>query len=115
MPDRLGNKARLQHILEAILEIKDYIKEVDNEQFEKNSMMKNAAIRQLEVIGEASNRLTEELRNEYSQVAWKQIIGLRNILIHEYFGVDETIIWNIITIDIPVFESHIKLILQEIE
>ena len=59
-------------------------------------MMFNATLRQLEVIGEASNRLSEELLSDNSSIPWARIIGLRNLLIHEYFGVDDFTIWNVI-------------------
>ncbi|SFF04912.1 HepT-like ribonuclease domain-containing protein [Thermoflexibacter ruber] len=92
MSDRLGDKVRLQHIADAIIEIRNYTQGVSSKDFVSNSMMKNACIRQLEVIGEASSRISDELKNEYIEVAWRQIIGLRNLLIHEYFGVDENVV-----------------------
>lgn len=109
--DRLGDKARAQHILLAIQEIKNYTKDVDFEGFSQNSMMLQATIRQLEIIGEASNRLTEELLQANPQVEWAKIVGMRNMLIHEYFSVNPLIIWEIIQNNIPVFEQQIADIL----
>jgi len=115
MQDRLGDKIRLMHIIDAINEIDSYTKDVDLDHFCKNSMMFNATLRQLEIIGEASNRLSAEIVNNNSSVSWARIIGLRNLVIHEYFGVDEYTIWNIIKINLPDLKQKIGIILSEIK
>ncbi len=107
MQDRLGDKIRLQHIIDAICEIEAYTKDETQDTFSSNSMMFNATIRQLEIIGEASNKLSEKLISEHTDIAWARIIGLRNLIIHEYFGIDDLAIWNIIKINIPVFKDRI--------
>lgn len=112
MADRLGDKIRLQHIADAIAEIRNYTKEVAFEEFSSNSMMRNACIRQLEIIGEASSRISEETKNTYKEVAWRQIISLRNLLIHEYFGVDENVVWDIINVNLPELENQILQIID---
>jgi uncharacterized protein with HEPN domain len=113
MPDRLGDEIRLQHILDAIVEIEDYTKNVAFETFVGNSMMFNATLRQLEIIGEASNRLSEKLLQENSHIPWARIIGLRNLVIHEYFGIDDMTIWAIITINIPELKKQIEAIVAK--
>lgn len=110
MRDRSGDKARLQHIHDAIDEIENYIDDVDFSDFEVNSMMKNASIRQLEIIGEASSRISNELKSEYPLINWKDIIGFRNIIIHQYFGIDEKIVWDILKYDLPVLKKLIRKI-----
>ena len=82
MQDRLGDKVRLLHVIDAINEIENYLQDVDLEHFVKNSMMFNATLRQLEVIGEASNRLSEKLILNNPEIPWARIIGLRNLVIH---------------------------------
>ena len=77
-------------------------------------MMKNACIRQLEVIGEASSKISDEVRAKNKDVKWKQIIGLRNILIHQYFGVDDKVVWDILKFDLPEFKIKIQKILTEL-
>lgn len=114
MPDRLGDRIRLLHILDAITEIEDYIKDIDIEGFVNNSMMFNATLRQLEIIGEASNRLSPDLLHRSSDIPWPRIIGLRNLVIHEYFGVDDFTIWNVIKINLPNLKEKIRLLLEEI-
>jgi uncharacterized protein with HEPN domain len=83
MPDRLGDKVRLQHILDAIQQIESYTDGVDFSIFSSNQMMFDAKLRQLEIIGEASNRLSEALMGNNPDVPWARIIGLRNMIIHQ--------------------------------
>ena len=111
MQDRLGNKVRLQHILDAAIEIMNYTEGIDFDTFSNNSMMYNACVRQLEVIGEASNRLTHEIHEHNPQIPWRTIIGFRNILIHEYFGVDDKIVWTVIQQEIPSLILNVETIL----
>ena len=114
MPDRLGDKVRLMHILDAIAEIETYIKDVDIDTFINNSMMFNATLRQLEIIGEASNRLSENLMLNSPNIPWARIIGLRNLVIHEYFGIDDFTIWNVIKINLPTLKENVALLLAQI-
>ena len=115
MHDRLGDKVRLLHIIDAISEIEDYLQDIDLEYFVKNSMMFNATLRQLEIIGEASNRLSEELLNNNSTIPWARIIGLRNLVIHEYFGIDDFTIWNVIKINLPDLKLKVLVLLENME
>lgn len=114
MPDKLGDKVRLQHILDAIKEIENYTKDVALEEFVSNSMMFNATLRQLEIIGEASNRLSERLLQDNSDIPWARIIGLRNLVVHEYFGIDDMTIWSVIKINIPQLKGKISMIISSI-
>jgi len=77
-------------------------------------MKKYASIKQLEIIGEAANHISTATKKLYPEVEWREIIGLRNILIHEYFGVDENVIWGIIVKDIPILKRQISSILNEL-
>ena len=113
MQDRLGDKIRLLHIIDAINEIENYIQDTDLKGFVDNSMMFNASLRQLEIIGEASNRLSEELLNRTPSIPWARIIGLRNLVIHEYFGVDDFTIWNVIKINLPFLKEKVSLLILE--
>ncbi len=114
MPDRLGDTIRLQHILDAIEQIETYTEGVDYEQFTSNQMMFDATLRQLEIIGEASNRLSDALIQSNPDVYWARIVGLRNLVIHEYFGIDDMTIWNILKLNLPEFKEKILLIIKHL-
>ena len=114
MQDRLGNRIRLLHIIDAINEIEMYTKDTDLESFVKNSMMFNASLRQLEIIGEASNRLSEDLLQDNPEIPWARVIGLRNLVVHEYFGIDDFTIWNVIKINLPVLKTKIERLILEL-
>ncbi len=73
--------------------------------------MFNATLRQLEIIGEASNRLSETIILDNSDVQWGRIIGLRNLITHEYFGIDDITIWNIVKVNIPDLKIKIRKII----
>jgi uncharacterized protein with HEPN domain len=69
----------------------------------------------MEIIGEASNHLSVELKSRFSDIEWAQIVGMRNVFAHEYFGIDSTLVWGIIKSDIPELKEKIELILKTIE
>ena len=114
MKNKPGDIVRIQHILDAINEIELYTEGATFDGFMNNSMMRFACVKQLEIIGEAANRVTDELKQGYPHINWREIVGLRNILIHEYFGVDERIVWEIIQNDIPKLKSNLKTVISEI-
>ena len=111
----LGDQARLQHILDAIFEIESYTHQVGFDDFVENSMMRFASIKQLEIIGEAANSLTDEFKRRFSDVEWRAIIGLRNILVHHYFGIDENVVWDIIQKDVPELKAKVVEIWESLE
>lgn len=115
MRSELGDKIRLQHILDAIEEIQKYLIAVDFSVFIENSMMRFACIKQMEIIGEASNHLSLELKSKFSDVEWSQIVGMRNVFTHEYFGIDSSLVWEIIKNDIPELKEKIQHILKSIQ
>ena len=115
MKGSLSNIVRVRHILDAIEEIEQYIDGVSEEEFLKNSEKKFATIKQVEIIGEACNKISDEIKNTHSDIAWHQIIGFRHISIHEYHNVSFNIVWGIATKDIPVLKRQIQLILTELQ
>jgi len=112
--NKLGDKARLQHILQSVNEINQYIGNADFEIFEQNTMLHNACIRQLEIIGEATNRLSLDLKESSPEISWVQIIGLRNLLIHEYFEIKLEVIWEVIQYDLPPLQVQIETMLNNL-
>jgi uncharacterized protein with HEPN domain len=115
MRGKSGDKVRLQHISDAILEIESYVVNSDFSDFMANSMMRYACIKQLEIIGEASNHVSAETKLKFSGIEWSQIVGIRNVFVHEYFGIDSSLVWEIIKNDLPDLKDKIKDILNSIE
>jgi uncharacterized protein with HEPN domain len=111
MRGKLRDHVRLKHILDAILDIESYLVKADFSEFQNNSMMRFACIKQMEIIGEASNHISDEVKLKFSSVQWSQINGMRNVFVHEYFGVDSSLVWEIIRNDIPDLKSKIVEIL----
>ncbi|MCL4484367.1 MAG: DUF86 domain-containing protein [Bacteroidetes bacterium] len=115
MRSNLGDKVRLQHILDAIIEIESYIVNTDFTLFMENSMIRFACIKQLEIIGESSNHISNETKEQFSAVEWSQIVGMRNVFVHEYFGVDSSLVWQIIKNDLPDLKEKVISILLSLE
>jgi uncharacterized protein with HEPN domain len=115
MRGKLGNKVRLQHIYDAILEIEAYLVNKEFSDFIENSMMRFACIKQMEIIGGAGNHISDETKSKFTSIEWTQIVGMRNVFVHEYFGIDATLVWEIIKNDIPDLKEKIKQILDSIE
>ena len=76
-------------------------------------MMYYAVVKNIEIIGEASNLLTEEFKAGHPQTLWKMVTGMRNYIVHEYFQVDNTVIWDVVTHDLPELENQINSYLAE--
>lgn len=104
-------KVYLEDILVAIGKIREYSGTFSVEEFLKDSKTIDAVVRNLEVIGEAIKNIPDAVRNKYLDIEWRKIAGLRDILIHEYFGIDADIIWDIIQNKLPIFEAQIRGIL----
>ncbi|MCK4224221.1 MAG: DUF86 domain-containing protein [candidate division Zixibacteria bacterium] len=108
------DKIYLQHIYEAAGYIESFIGSMERDEFFKNNLVQSAVIRQLEIIGEAVKNLSGVLRRKYKEIPWSDIAGLRDKLIHGYFGVDLELVWKISTKNIPELRSQISKILVEI-
>jgi len=96
MKGLLSDKARLYHILDAIQSIEEYVKDISFEEFSSSSEKTYATVKQLEIVGEAANRISKETQDLDSSINWPNIVGLRNILVHEYYIIDHSIIWDIV-------------------
>lgn len=105
----------LKDIIESMNRIDNYLIGVDYDSFLNNQMLIDAVIRNLEIIGEAAKNITEEVRSKYPEIPWRNMIGLRNILIHQYFGVDESIIWEVVQTNLPYTRQSLLKALQEEE
>jgi uncharacterized protein with HEPN domain len=102
----------LRHIMDAFLQIEHYTDGITYEAFLSNRLVQDGVIRQLEVMGEAARNISDDLQIKNPAIPWRQMISLRNRIIHAYFNVNFQIIWEIIQVDIPEIKQEIKLILE---
>ena len=109
-----SDKVYINHILDAIEKIETYTF-VGHETFMSNSHWQDAAIRQLEIIGEAAKRISHDLRKNHSDIPWRRITGLRDILIHDYMGVDLNAVWEITQHNLPELKRKVQEILANID
>ncbi|HPQ53771.1 MAG TPA: DUF86 domain-containing protein [Spirochaetota bacterium] len=103
----------LTDILDSIKDIESFVNDITCEQFIDDHLRRNAVVRSLEVIGEAAKKIPDTLRERYSDIPWKRMAGMRDKLIHGYFGVDWASVWETATIRIPEIQSLIEKMLQE--
>lgn len=104
----------LKDILESINRVETYTSNLSFEKFKVDKLIQDAVVRNLEIIGEAANHIPKKISNAVSEVEWKKITGLRNLLIHEYFGIDIDIVWDIVKNKVPDFKKKISKILSEL-
>jgi uncharacterized protein with HEPN domain len=95
------DKLYLIHISECIQRIESYVKQMDADAFTGSPLVQDAVIRNLQVMAESTQRLSDEFKDDRSDIDWYKIAGFRNVLVHDYLGLDVEIVWNIIQNDLP--------------
>jgi uncharacterized protein with HEPN domain len=105
---------RLRDILDAIDKVQAYTSKGRGE-FESSELIQVWIVHQIQIIGEAARGLSEELRAKHTQIPWSDVIGMRNILVHEYFGIDLREVWDTAVNDIPPLRTLIEKVLQAVE
>ena len=105
----------LNHILNSIERIEEYTEGMEKEDFISSNLVQDGTIRQIEIIGEATKNLSKDFREKYSQVPWSDIAGMRDRLIHHYFGVNLKDVWYTVKVDIPALKNEILDILDVLE
>lgn len=106
------DRERLLDIQEAIERIEKYAGR-DRETFEQDELIQTWVLHHLQIIGEAVRALSPELTQKHSEVAWSKIVGMRNILVHNYFSIDAAIVWAVIENDLPVLKQQISELLDK--
>lgn len=100
-------------IIECIQKIKEYIEDINESTFEANIEKQDAVIRRIEIIGEAVKSISQETRKKYPHIPWREMAGMRDVVIHEYFGVSIGLIWRVATRELPKLEEQISEIIQK--
>ena len=111
MDKSLRDKLLLEKIVSQILAIQQFSENIDFCTFEQNEMIQKAIYMSFIIIGESANRLSEETTEKYPDTPWPTIVAFRNIIAHDYFGLDHSIAWDSIKIDIPLLFAQINKIL----
>ncbi len=101
----------LKHISEAIEKIVSYLSDISFDSFLENDMVIDAVVRELEIIGEAASKISLKFRTKYHNIPWNEMIGMRNRLIHEYFGVNKKIVWDTCKVDLKDLKEQISSLL----
>ncbi len=108
------DKAYLKDMLDAISDIEVFIGNINEAEFYKNKEKKYAVVRTLEIIGEATKNLSKELRAKHKEIPWKEIAGMRDKLIHWYFGIKWELVWETVKNKIPELKNQLSKISEEL-
>ena len=105
----------IKHIRDSINEIDSFTKNVSKDKFIEEKLIQNAVIRSIEVVGEAVKNLPKDFKSKYKVIPWNKIAGMRDKIIHNYFGIDLETVWKVVKESIPELKNNIKNILEEQE
>ncbi|MBN1586564.1 MAG: DUF86 domain-containing protein [Candidatus Omnitrophica bacterium] len=98
----------IQNMVDACERIPRYVQGMSVEDFQKDEKTRDAVLRSLEIIGEAAKHVPEEFRNQHARIEWRKLCGLRDVVVHEYFGLDLEIVWDLIQNEVPRFQKELQ-------
>lgn len=108
-------KIFLEHILQCIERIEEYVEGITKKQFLESVQLQDSVIRRIEIMGEAVKNIPKQIKDKYADIPWKEIAGMRDILIHQYFGVDLELTWKIAKKDIRRLKNRILKVKKDLE
>jgi uncharacterized protein with HEPN domain len=111
-PMQAEDRIRLQHMLDACYEAQSFIAGHDEVELKANRLLLLAIVKSIEIIGEAASRVSQELRNGTPQIPWRQIVAMRNRLIHGYFDINTTLVWKTVNDEIPLLIKPLEELLR---
>lgn len=115
MKGRISDKERILHILDAIKNIEDFTKDLSYVEYINDFKLRLAIVKLFEIIGEAVSAISIKTQDSYPDVEWVIVKSVRNVLVHEYFGIDYKVIWNSIQDNLPTLKKHLHDILRELD
>ena len=113
MREQLRDKERLEHILAAIDRVARYTKDKTFDDLLADDMMYYAVVKNIEMMGEAANMLTSEFQESHPGTPWKMVKGMRNYIVHEYFQIDNVVVWDVVTNELSTLREQISRYLAE--
>ena len=113
MREQLRDKERLEHILAAIDRVARYTKDKTFDDLLADDMMYYAVVKNIEMMGEAANMLTSEFQESHPETPWKMVKGMRNYIVHEYFQIDNVVVWDVVTNELSTLREQITRYLAE--
>jgi len=102
------NRSYIEHILQAIDRIYKYTQGISRDDFDRNEMLQDAVIRNIEIIGEAAKNISNSFKKTYPEIPWREMSGMRDKLIHDYIGTDLEVVWKTIEIDLPELKKLLR-------
>jgi len=113
MREIIRDRGRLLHILDAIEKALEFTENVSFEEYKTNAILRYAVVKCVEIIGEASYKLTNEFRKQYFEIDWRNIISMRHILVHGYYQTEDKIVWDTVKNYLPLLKEQIKSIYEK--
>ncbi|TVQ15099.1 MAG: DUF86 domain-containing protein [Balneolaceae bacterium] len=110
-----SDKIYILHIIDSMDQINEYTAQISPEEFKENRLIQDAVVRNFEIMGEAAKNVSNQTREKYSQIPWKNMAGMRDKLIHNYMGVDLDAVWNTIHDIIPSMRIKVAEVVRSIE
>ena len=115
MRESVRGKVRLEHILTAIDNVDSFLEGKNLDDMQTNKMMFFAVVKNIEIIGEAANNLTKEIREKHAEVSWKDVISMRHVLVHDYYNIDAKTAWQTAKDNLPELRRQICAILEQMK
>ena len=115
MRENIRDRGRLEHILEAIENALEFTENVSFDEFKTNAMLRYAVVKCVEIVGEASYKLTNEFREQHPDIEWDEIISMRHILVHGYYQIENKIVWDTVKEYLPILKKKMDIILGHIK
>src|SRR5690242_19194472 len=107
-------RAYLSDVLEAIADITDFAGSMTHDEFMNDRKTQGAVLHRFQIIGEAVSHIAPQVKQQYPNISWRDIAGMRNIIVHEYFGVDLELVWDTIQLDLPNLKSVAEELLKKV-